>query len=48
MPPSAVYSLTNRSIYSNNIVQLLDGVPQKSIVNANQYNFYNFTPPAAG
>ena len=44
----AVYSVTNGSVYSESIVQLLDGVPQEAVVNIGQYDFYYFQPPAAG
>ena len=45
---SAVYTVTNGSIFSDSIVQLLDGVPQDSIVSASAYDFYYFTPPLDG
>ena len=45
---SVVYSVTNGSVYSDSIVQLLDGVPQEAVVAASNYNFFYFTPPADG
>ena len=45
---SVVYTVTNGSIFSDSIVQLLDGEPQDSIVSASVYDFYYFTPPIDG
>ena len=45
---SVLYSVTNGSVYSDTIVQLLDGVPQEAVLGAGLYSFYYFQPPPAG
>ena len=45
---SAVYTITNGSVYDSSIVELQVGVPQFAMVAPNDYNFFYVTAPAAG
>ena len=45
---SAVYTVTDTSVYGYTIVELLDGVPQFGVVDPLDYAFYSFLPPTTG
>ena len=45
---SVLYPPTHRSIYSESIIELQDGVPQTSVVGRLEYNFFYFAPPLTG
>ena len=44
---SAVYTISNDSVYGSSILELLDGVPQVGLLDSNAYNFFYFRPPLA-